>query len=248
MFYSRITSFTVLTLLTPWQTGEGILVTSASKHSTEINTAESEFTLLPPFRLIAHWTPLKDFQGPEVKHCLAQTLDSVRKKGTIGAPVGGFWLQTHGGLEKQDLVQFWRDKGHSVTVFPATSPYSAEGCNRRPGVWCPQTHWGCLWLATCDDTSSRGDTCLPRYLMSWMKGTLSEIRSRKRQINSAFGLGMSAVIAFWMHPSGPLVLRRLPSPHPPSCHCFPPFSSPSFTSPTHLFICFLIPPFQPQFT
>lgn len=49
MFYSRITSFTVLTLLTSAQAGGAILVTSAGKQIGEgIDTTESEFTSLPP--------------------------------------------------------------------------------------------------------------------------------------------------------------------------------------------------------
>lgn len=212
MFYSRITQFTVLTLLTPLRAGEGILVTSASKHSAGINTVESEFTLLPLARLIVHWTPLK------ISKCRTSNIVWLRcwtastKSALMALLLVGFDCR---------LTKARRNKivGLNLKTWQSFGPHCLPSDTSIFHWWnmLPRSlRSGALGHTVAAFDSPPAMAPLRCYSMLWMKDTLNEIRPRKRRFDSAFGLGTSAVIAFtnWMHPFGPHFLLWATAPPP----------------------------------
>lgn len=238
--------------MTPLQAGEGILVTSASKHSAGINMAESEFTLLPPARLIANWTPLKisKTRTSNIVWLRCQKASTKVIGALMALPLVGFNCQLEEALgiywKKQDRrveftkIAFIRSSQNPLNICPVTSPFplmGAESLQRSLGS-------GALTLLalSSNGTSFGGDTCLAHYSVFWMDGMLNEHRPPQRRFDSAFWLGRSTVIAFtnWAAPwpTSPPVGYWLPS----AATVFPPWQSPhpltSFSSWSLIFTLF----------
>lgn len=95
MFYSRITQFTVLTLLTLLQAVAGILVTSASKHIGWDQYDKVRVHSASTGQGDCKKNSIKSFPSLKVKHHLAQMSESdwrktKRRSGTNGVCFGGF--------------------------------------------------------------------------------------------------------------------------------------------------------------
>lgn len=246
--------------MTHLQAGEGILTTSASKHSAGINTAESEFTPLPLARLIAGWTPLKISKARTSNIVWLRCQKASTK--VIGAlmvlPLVGFNCRPEeaegekGCRVEFEEVKFTRSSTWArSTVGPVTSPFSSDECiawGSAPSPLCSCVFYS-LVMAPLSAAPAFVCTYRCQRRPRWVKLGHCGI-----SLMAASGLGRSVIIAFAngapLRPTCPPVSCCPPPPPHPRCHLFSLLfflSFLAFTSPTHLFLLFLLPHLRPPY-